>query len=204
MSIEDASNMLNMTTDELTPDTFNKIYTEKWIKTHETEAAQDNPNPDAELAIIEEVKNEMESINDVESTNMPTAQAPLTTDELDGRFADSLAAPGKNIEGGSVATNFVKAYNERQLFFSIKAQTMYEKPQSDTVYFDLLWWCSNLNFLGVQNDAIPIGFVGRCVCNVSRGGKDAALAGAQQTTAPDEEDNFVLTGSIFKSICATD
>ena len=198
MSIEDASNMLNMTTDELTPDTFNKIYVEKWIKTHETEAAQDNPNPDAELAIIEEVKNEMESINDVESTNIPTAQAPLTTDELDGRFADSLAAPGKNIEGGSVATNFVKAYNERQLFFSIKAQTMYEKPQSDAVNFDMLWWCSNLEFLGVQDYTIPMGFVGRCVCKVFRGGKDAALAGAQQSTNLVGTDKFSLTGSISR------
>ena len=57
--VEDVAKLLNTTTDdEFTPETFKDIYLSAWIKEHVKEAAENNPNPEAELAIIEQVKNE--------------------------------------------------------------------------------------------------------------------------------------------------
>ena len=54
------------------------------------------------------------------ASNFVTAAAAadtVTTDQLDVRFPSSNPAPpGKNIDGTSVTTNFVRAYNEKQLF----------------------------------------------------------------------------------------
>ena len=62
-SVEDVAKLLNTTTDKFTPDTFKDVYTSVWIKEHEEEAAVDNPNPEAELAIIDQVKNETNGNN---------------------------------------------------------------------------------------------------------------------------------------------
>ena len=99
-SVEDAAKILNMNVTELTPETFNKLYADTWIGAHEEEAAEKNPNPDAELAIVEEVKNENEAADEPTITTDSSATAQtLTTDELDGKFPASLAAPGENSEG---------------------------------------------------------------------------------------------------------
>ena len=100
ISAEDAAKILNMNVTELTPETFNKLYADTWIGAHEEEAAEKNPNPDAELAIVEEVKNENEAADEPTITTDSSATAQtLTTDELDGKFPASLAAPGENSEG---------------------------------------------------------------------------------------------------------
>ena len=57
-SVEDVAKLLNTTADEFTPETFKQVYANVWIKEHEEEAAEKNPNPEAELAIIDQVKNE--------------------------------------------------------------------------------------------------------------------------------------------------
>mmetsp|Transcript_10332 Transcript_10332/g.20712 ORF Transcript_10332/g.20712 Transcript_10332/m.20712 type:complete len:351 (+) Transcript_10332:96-1148(+) len=62
-SVEDVAKLLNTTADEFTPDTFKDVYADVWIKEHEQEAAENNPNPEAEEAIIEQVKNETNSNN---------------------------------------------------------------------------------------------------------------------------------------------
>ena len=57
MSVEEVAQLLNTSVDEFTPETFKQVYKDTWIKTHEKEAAENNPNPGPELAIIEQVKN---------------------------------------------------------------------------------------------------------------------------------------------------
>jgi hypothetical protein len=57
-SVEDVAKLFNTTADEFTPETFKQVYADVWIKEHELEAAEKNPYPEAELAIIDQVKNE--------------------------------------------------------------------------------------------------------------------------------------------------
>ena len=57
-SVEDVVTLLNTTVDEFTPETFKEVYAKTWTKEHEQEAAVDNPNAEAEVAIIDQVKNE--------------------------------------------------------------------------------------------------------------------------------------------------
>ncbi len=61
MSAEVVAQLFNTSIDEFTPEKFKQVYENAWIKEHEEEAASDNPNPEAELAIIEQVKNETDS-----------------------------------------------------------------------------------------------------------------------------------------------
>ena len=61
MSVEQVAQLFNTSTDAFTPDKFKQVYKETWIKEHEFEAAADNPNSEAELKIIEKVKNETDS-----------------------------------------------------------------------------------------------------------------------------------------------
>ena len=58
MSIGEVAQLLNTSTDEFTPEKFKQVYLDTWIKEHEKEAAEKNPNAEAELEIIEAVKNE--------------------------------------------------------------------------------------------------------------------------------------------------
>jgi hypothetical protein len=46
-----------MTTTEVTSGAFETVYSKTWIKEHNEEAATANPNPEAELVIVDEVKN---------------------------------------------------------------------------------------------------------------------------------------------------
>ena len=58
MSVEEVAQLFNTSVDEFTPDKFNQVYMDTWIKEHEKEAAENNPNPESEQEIIDEVKGE--------------------------------------------------------------------------------------------------------------------------------------------------
>ncbi len=62
-SVEEVAQLFNTSTDEFTPERFKQVYENIciWIKEHEKEAVEDNPNTEAELEIIEELKNETSS-----------------------------------------------------------------------------------------------------------------------------------------------
>ena len=55
MSVDEVAQLLNKSVDEFTPEIFKQVYLDTWIKNHEFEAATNNPNPEAELEIIEQV-----------------------------------------------------------------------------------------------------------------------------------------------------
>jgi hypothetical protein len=61
MTVEEVAQLFNTSTDEFTPAKFKQIYEETWIKQHEDEVAEKNPNAEAELEIIDEVKTEADS-----------------------------------------------------------------------------------------------------------------------------------------------
>ncbi len=58
MTVEEVAQLLNTSTDEFTPTNFQQVYEDTWINEHKNEAATQNPNPGAELEIVEEVENE--------------------------------------------------------------------------------------------------------------------------------------------------
>ena len=107
------------------------------------------------------------------------AQDPVTADQL--QFAPAAALPGFNLEGGSVATNFLNAFNEKQFFLIKHGSFVYEKPASDTVLGSYLYWCSDLTFSDFLNSNVnvPMAYVGRCVGLGLTRDYEMAKAGAQ-------------------------
>jgi hypothetical protein len=111
MSVEEVAHLFNTTVHEFTPDTFKQAYFDTWIKDHEKEeeAAEKNPNAEAELAIIEQVKNET---NYVDGTTSPAQ--PNSTAVEDGGSTDAANPAVEDDSAGgrqlaSVAARFVSA-----------------------------------------------------------------------------------------------
>ena len=109
MTVEEVAQLLNKSADEFTPEKFTQVYEDTWIKQHEKEAAENNPNSGAEQEIIEEVKGETD----------PTGEttAPTESDtEGDGGSGTNTATPieddgssGNGRKLTSVAARFVSA-----------------------------------------------------------------------------------------------
>ena len=108
MSVEEVAQQFNTSVDEFTPETFKQSYLKTWIKTHEEEAAGKNPNPGPELEIIEQVKNETNSVD--ETTTVP-AQPDSTVE--DGGSSNGANPVEEDSGSGrklvSVAARFVSA-----------------------------------------------------------------------------------------------
>lgn len=123
------------------------------------------------------------------------AAQELTTDALEADIATNPAPPGKNIAGGSVFENFVKAYNQKEFFFTRETTTTYEKPGSDPVITRGLYWCGDLAFTDfINNSSKPKGFAGRCVSGFWGGYEAATEAGAELEF--DDEKSFTDTDGI--------
>ena len=112
MSADEVAQLLNTTVDEFTPEKFKQVYLDTWIKDHEEEAAKENPNAEAELAIIEQVKNETNYVDG----NGTTPAQPDSTAAEDGGGSDGAANPvveedasGSGRQLVSVASRFVSA-----------------------------------------------------------------------------------------------
>ena len=114
MSVEEVAQLLNTTVDEFTPDTFKQAYFDTWIKDHEKEAANENPNPLPELEIIEQVKNETNYTDGTTPTTSTTPAQPDSTTVEDGGSSEDAANPAVDDSGSgrqlaSVAARFVSA-----------------------------------------------------------------------------------------------
>lgn len=86
------------------------------------------------------------------------------------------------MNGTSVTTNFVRAYNEKQLFLLMPITiAQFEKPASPTIVkSEQIWWCADLTFSNFVNDTtVPMGYVGRCVWKFTKGGDETVAAGVQ-------------------------
>lgn len=79
-------------------------------------------------------------------------------------MGSSLPALGSNINGGSVFSNYVKARKDGQFFMLNQNIANYEKPSSEKVEFETLFWCSDLKFTDIDgNTSDGIGYTARCV-----------------------------------------
>ena len=123
MTVEEVAQLLNtsVAVEEFTPKKFKQVYKNTWIKGHEFEAANANPNPGAELEIIEEVKNETMPADELATSVQPgetaassgetTAPAePGTDEDVDtdpNLIEDDSAGNGRKLT--SVAARFVSA-----------------------------------------------------------------------------------------------
>ena len=80
MSVDEVAQLFNTSVDEFTPETFKQVYFDTWIKDHEEEAAVENPFPDAELEIIDQVKNETNHVDDTAPTTPVQLDSTATED----------------------------------------------------------------------------------------------------------------------------
>ena len=101
MSVDEVAQLFNTSVDEFTTENFKQVYFDTWIKDHEEEAATDNPFPDAELEIIEQVKNETNYVDETTAPAQPDSTAegsnadavnPVEDDSGSGRQLMSVAA----------------------------------------------------------------------------------------------------------------
>ena len=84
------------------------------------------------------------------------------------------------MNGTSVTTNFVRAYNEKQIFLLMPITiAQFEKPASPTIVkSEQIWWCADMTFSNFVNDTTePMGYVGRCVWKFTKGGDETVAAG---------------------------
>jgi hypothetical protein len=107
VSVEEVAQLFNTSVDEFTPEKFNQVYVDTWIKEHEDEAAVFNPNPDAELEIVDEVKNETNSAGETMSPAQPDTEEDGGTDASAPVEEDDSAGNGRKL--ASVAARFVSA-----------------------------------------------------------------------------------------------
>ena len=108
-------------------------------------------------------------------------------------FGTTPPAIGRNVDGGSVFTNFFQAYRDGQFFVLNSVQNKYETPGTKLVELDQLMWCGDLTFTNFDNDEddddakttmmMPMGFTGNCVWGTSITKSTFEESGAQLSTA---------------------
>ena len=103
-SVEDVVTLLNTTADEFTPETFKQVYADVWIKEHEEEAAENNPNPDAEEAIIGQVENETNSGagETDEPASTATNEGNTEADDNSGDVEDPSIGTGRQLTSATM------------------------------------------------------------------------------------------------------
>ena len=110
---------------------------------------------------------------------MVAAKNNITTDYLYSKLTSTATpAPGFNAEGGSVFTNYADMVNNGQFFFLGKQNYVYERPESEPVYFTVFEWCSDLTFSDFNNSSL-MGYAGRCVGKILTGYDTMVAAGGQ-------------------------
>ena len=120
------------------------------------------------------------------------AENNITTDDLYTKIAPTAALPGFNVEGGSVFTNYVDAFNKGQLFFIRAVSAAFERPASEPVRISVLNWCSDLTFSDVNNNSL-IGYAGRCVEMISAAGFANLVASEAQLPYDFSKGEFTFT-----------
>jgi hypothetical protein len=110
------------------------------------------------------------------------AAQKITINELYDNIAPTAPLPGYNVEGTSVFTNFVRAYNDKQLFFIQTGRDISEKPESDSQHLTFLNWCSDLTFSDFRSNSSILGYAGRGVGMFLTVNADAVASGGSITT----------------------
>ena len=112
------------------------------------------------------------------SARLPFVAAQFNANQFVAKISSSAASPGYNVQGGTVFDNFVNALNDGQFFLLNTGNNVFEKPESETLQYTLLDWCSDLTFSDLSNSSI-IGYAARCVGIFLTGYANFTAAGAQ-------------------------
>lgn len=133
-----------------------------------------------------------------ENVGVSAQGSEIDTNALEAKITTDPAPPGKNVEGGSVFTNFVRAYNEGQIFFVSSGTGVFEKPGTEPVSLNLFGWCGDLSFSDVSdNSTKPIAYAGRCATKwLQQPYDDMIAAGAQIVWTEHVWDVFAATNGI--------
>ena len=110
--------------------------------------------------------------------NLDSTDSALTTTDLYAKISSFAAQPGFNVQGGSVFTNFVNAFNDKQFFALGTGTSVHEKPGSEPMQSTAFYWCGDLTFSDFNNNTSLMGYAGRCVGMMLPGYTDAIAAGA--------------------------
>ena len=127
------------------------------------------------------------------AASIPFVAAQITTNELYAKISSTAAAPGFNVDGGSVFDKYVNAVNDGQFFLLHTGSWVYEKPGSEPLKYTVLDWCSDLTYSDLSNSSL-MGYAGRCVEMCLAGCADIMAAGAQSTNVYSEGQFGVTTG----------
>ena len=124
------------------------------------------------------------------------AENNITVEQFYGKLTSTVTpAPGFNVEGSNVFTNFADLVNNGQFFFIRTGTFVFEKPDVDPVPTSHLNWCSDLTFSDLNNSSL-IGYAGRCVVKLLGTGYANVLASGAQLAFPYSEEGFMYTTGI--------
>ena len=124
-----------------------------------------------------------------------TSETELTAEQLYATLSSTAApAPGFNVGGSSVFANFVDTVNNKQFFQLITANSVHEKPESESVRRSNLVWCSDFTFSDFSNSSL-MGYAARCV-GMGLSGYAEALAAGDQLTDVHPEGDFGSTQGV--------
>ena len=116
-----------------------------------------------------------------------------TTAQTQNLTTENVSGPEQiNLEEGSVDTNFVQAYNDRQFFLKQPGVVVLENPSTDPIYFESIYWCSDLTFSGMDT-TVPMGYAGRCIIY-----QDEKWAGTRGISAVYVPRTNIFEGVTFK------
>lgn len=87
-------------------------------------------------------------------------------------------------------TNFVQACNDKQFFLKQPGVVVLENPSTDPIYFESIYWCSDLTFSDMDTAA---GYAGRCIIN-----QDEKWAGTRGISAVYVPQTNIFEGVTFK------
>ena len=111
MTVDEVAQLFNTSVDEFTPEKFKEVYLETWIKDHEEAAAEMNPNPEPEMEIIEQVKDETNYVDETTTPIQP--DSTLAEDSGPGDSANPVVEDDSDSGSGrklvSVGARFVSA-----------------------------------------------------------------------------------------------
>ena len=181
--VDEAASLLGNDAEDFTPEKFTDIYAEVWYA-----------DP-LHAGIIE--------IETIDNTDVKNAGDTTTFDEsiLNDLPEMGLTLPelGSNIDGGSVFSNYIKAQNDGQFFLLWEGITNYEKPSSSKVDVSVLFWCSDLEFIEIDNvnTGNGIGYTAHCLQAYFKDFlTNANNAGGQNVHLPITTDEFIGTTSL--------
>jgi len=106
-----------------------------------------------------------------------TVVASISYTSAQNVTTENVSGPEQINEESTFDTNFIQAYDDKQFFLKQPGVVVLENPSTDPIYFESIYWCSDLTFSNMDTTA-PMGYAGRCIIN-----QDGKWAGTRGISA---------------------